>query len=124
MCRFRFPSPWTIDLRKDMFCCRKEFSPLVYPNSELTIKLFIICISGMTPSWRGSHHQRPPLTLKTPRRFIARDRNVAHENEQRRAAAAISPTVLLSGSAYRNPSGVAELVRMISFKRTFCGGPW
>jgi len=49
---------------------------------------------------------------------LARGRIVAHEKEQRRATAAISPTIMFSGSANKYPSGVAELVRIISIKRT------
>lgn len=123
---FRLPPLCTWDLRKDMFCGRKEFSPLAYSISELTTNLLIICIYGKPASWRGSIHRKAlthaekytDVSLQTPRRFRARYRIVSHEKEQRRAAMATSPTIMLSGSTYKKPSGVAELGRKISCKRT------
>lgn len=58
MCGLRLPPSCKWDLRKDMFCGRIEFSQLVYSDSELNIKLLIICICGRTPSWRGSFHRK------------------------------------------------------------------
>jgi hypothetical protein len=51
--------------------------------------------------------------VQTLFRFRADDRHVSHDKEHRRAAAAISPTTLLSGSANEIPSGVYEFGRML-----------
>jgi len=74
-------------------------------------------VAAIVPSkapTRAEKHAFVPA--QTPRTYIDRDRVDAHEKEQRRASAAISPTTLLSGSAFKKPSGVAEFVRMIYFK--------
>jgi hypothetical protein len=90
-----------------MFCGPKEFSPQAYSNSDFTIKLLIFLISGRIPSWRGSIHRKTythaqkytVVPVHTPSKFTAHDRIVSHEKEQRRADAAISLTIVISGSA-------------------------